>query len=136
MSIFVHLIFNGNCAEAFAFYEKCLRGKIEFSMTYGESPMAAQMPPEAQKMVMHTSLAVGDFRIAGADAPGQRYKTPQGFDVALDVKDEAEADRLFSELSQGGKVEMPIQKTFWAKRFGMCVDRFGIPWMVNCSDPT
>jgi PhnB protein len=132
MHVYVHLGFNGNCAEAFAFYEKVMRGKIEMSMTYGESPMAAQMPPDTHKMVIHTSLAIGEARITGADAPGAHYQTPQGFSVVLDVKDEAEADRLYNELSAGGTITMPIQKTFWARRFAMFTDRFGTPWMINC----
>jgi PhnB protein len=135
MHINPHVNFNGNCAEAFQFYATCLRGKVEMSMTYGESPMAAQMPPETHQMVIHSSLLFGDQRITGADAPGQHYKAPQGFHIALDVKEEEEADRIFGELSQGGRVEMPIQKTFWAKRFGMLVDRYGIPWMINCGNP-
>jgi len=135
MQISPHLGFSGQCAEAFAFYEKCLRGKIEMSMTYGESPMAAQMPPEAQKMIIHASLAIGDQRLSGADAPGERYKKPQGITIAIDVKEESEAERIFGELSRGGTVQMPLQQTFWARRFGMCTDRFGIPWMVNCGNP-
>ena len=134
MQINPHLNFNGQCAEAFAFYEKCLRGKIEMSMTYGESPMAGQFDAASQKMVIHTSMVVGDQRLTGGDAPGGRYQKPQGFQIALDVKEEAEAGRIFDELSQGGSIQMPLQKTFWARRFGMFVDRYGIPWMVNCGD--
>jgi PhnB protein len=135
MKISTHLSFNGNCAEAFAFYEKCLGGKIEMTMTYGQSPMASQCTPEDHKLVMHTSLAVGDRRLTGADAPPNYFKTPQGFAVMLDVTEEAEADRLFRELSEGGTIQFPVQQTFWARRFGMCTDRFGTPWMINCGNP-
>ena len=136
MQLSTHLGFNGKCAEAFAFYEKLLGGKILMTMTYGESPMAAQFSRGEQSLVMHTTLAIGEYRLMGADAPGERYKPQQGFAVSLDVQDEAEADRIFDGLAKGGTVQMPIQKTFWAKRFGMVTDRFGTPWMVNCGNPT
>lgn len=131
----VYLHFNGNCAAAFKFYEKCLGAKIGMTMTYGESPAAEQTPPEQRKAVMHTRLAVGDTVIMGSDCPPDRYFKPQGFAVAVNTTDSAEADRVFAALGAGGSVTMPIQETFWAKRFGMLVDQFGIAWMVNCEKP-
>jgi len=130
-----YLSFNGNCKQAFQFYEKSLGGKIVFSMTYGESPMAGQTPPEQQNRIMHTSLVVGGHTIAGADAPPQHFSKPQGFCVTLSISDEAEAERVFNALSEGANVQMPMQETFWAKRFGMLIDQFGTPWMVNCEKP-
>ncbi len=135
MKVQPYLTFNGQCKEAFQFYEKCLKGKIQFMMTNGESPMAEKTPPDQRNRIMHVSLAVGDQTIAGADAPPQYYSKPQGFSVALNVPDQAEAERVFQALSDGATVQMPIQETFWAKRFGMLVDRFGTPWMVNCEKP-
>lgn len=132
MRVQPHLNFNGNCEEAFKFYEKALNGKITFSMRFGETPMAGQVPPDWQNKIIHTTLAVGEQAISGADAAGEHYKTPQGMSVAIDISDPNEADRIFGALSQGAKVQMPIQETFWAKRFGALTDRFGIPWMVNC----
>lgn len=135
MKVSPYLTFNGDCKRAFQFYEKALGGKIEFSMTYGESPMADQTPAGQRDRIMHTSLKVGDSVISGADAPPERYSKPQGFSVALSVDDPAEADKVFNALSQNANIMMPIQETFWAKRFGMLVDQFGQAWMVNCEKP-
>ena len=128
----VHLNFNGRCKEAFSFYEQVLGGKIQFMMTYGESPMAAQMPAETKDYVMHASISIGDTVVLGADAPPDRYGAPVGFDVCLTPDDVAEGERIFNALAEGGTIEMPFQKTFWSERFGMVTDRFGTPWMINC----
>lgn len=127
-----YLMFNGNCEEAFKFYEKCFGGKILAIMTYGSSPMASKTPPDFVNRIMHARLDVGGTIVMGSDAPPGRTETPQGFSMAIGMKDVAEAERVYAELSEGGKVEMPLQQTFWAVRFGMLTDRFGIPWMVNC----
>jgi len=127
-----YLIFNGQCEAAFKFYEKCLGGKIEATMTHGDSPMSQQVPEEWRKKIMHARMTVGDVVLMGSDAPPDHYQAPQGFSLSIGAKDPAEAERIFNELAQNGKVQMPLQKTFWAVRFGMVVDRFGIPWMVNC----
>lgn len=134
MKLNTHLTFNGNCREAFGFYEKCLGGKIMFSMTVGDSPMA-QSSPESQNAIMHISLRLGDDILTGADAFMGGYTKPQGFGVLFSVDQPADAERIFKELAEGGTIRMPIQETFWAHRFGECVDRFGIPWMINCSKP-
>ena len=127
-----YLIFNGQCEAAFKFYEKCLGGKIEATMTHGDSPMSQQVPEEWRKKIMHARMTVGDVVLMGSDAPPDHYQAPQGFSLSIGTKDPAEAERIFNELAQNGKVQMPLQKTFWAVRFGMVVDRFGIPWLVNC----
>lgn len=132
MHINPYLNFNGQCAEAFKFYEEVFGGKVTFSMTWGEMPDADQFPKEAHKLIMHTSLTVGDQTIMGADSPPGQYEKPAGLNVSIHVKDVAEGERLFNKLSAGGSVTMPFQKTFWSPGFGMCADRFGIPWMVNC----
>jgi len=135
MRLHPHLNFDGRCAEAFKFYEQCLDGKISFSMTYGESPAVGQVPADWGKKIIHATLSVGDDEFSGADAPPNYYQKAQGFHVALDVKDAGEAERIFKSLAENATVEMPLQETFWATRFGMLVDRFGIPWLVNCSKP-
>jgi len=132
MQIDPYLLFNGNCEEAFKFYEKCFGGKIEGMMTHGASPMAAQVPQEWHNKIIHARLVVDGQVLMGSDAPPQHFQQPQGFSVSIGVKQVAEAERIFQALAENGKVKMPIQQTFWAVRFGMLVDRFGIPWMVSC----
>ena len=131
MHINTYLNFNGQCDEAFKFYEKLLGGEIKFKMTWGESPMAKDLTVEAQNFIMHASLKIGDGDLMGADSPPGRYTKPTGMNVSIHVKDAAEGERIFNELAQDGEVQMPFQKTFWSAGFGMCVDRYGIPWMVN-----
>jgi PhnB protein len=135
MRLGTHLNFDGNCRAAFEYYEKCLGGKVTAMLTYGESPMAAHVPPGDHGKVLHATLELGDQRLTGADLPAGRYGKPQGFDVLLTVDDPQEAERIFAALADGGWVQMPLQETFWALRFGMATDRFGTPWMVNCEKP-
>lgn len=130
-----YLNFKFTCAEAFAFYEKLFGGKITFMMSHGDSPMAGDMPPEWHKAVMHATLDIKGQIIQGADAPGDWYQTPAGFAVIIELEDEAEADRIFTALVEGGYEKMAMAETFWAKRFGMCTDRFGTPWMINVPKP-
>ncbi len=127
-----YLQFDGRCQAAFKFYERCLGGKIEFVLTNGESPMAAQVPAELHKRIMHARMTIGDQVVMGSDAPPERYEGPQGFSMSLGVEEPAEAERVFRALAQDGTVRMPLQETFWARRFGMLIDQFGIPWMINC----
>jgi PhnB protein len=132
MQINPYLSFNGKCAAAFKFYEKVLGGKLLMMMTYGESPMAAQTAPDHKDRIVHARLAVGDMLLMGADAPPQFYTPMQGMVVTIGVDTPAEAERVFTALAENGTVRMPIQETFWAQRFGMLIDQFGTPWMVNC----
>ena len=133
MQLNPYLTFKGQCEEAFKFYQQCLGGTIQMMMTFGDSPMADQAPPEWRDKIMHATLMVGETPLGGSDAPPDRYEQPKGFSITIQLDDTAEADRIFQSLSEGGNVTMPIQQTFWAARFGMFVDRFEIPWMVNCS---
>ena len=135
MQLNAYLNFNGQCAAAFRFYERVLGGKIGMMMTYGESPIAEHTPAESRDAILHATLQVGDAVLLGADAPPGRFQQPQGFSVTIGLDDPAEAERIFAELSTGGTVHMPLQQTFWAERFGMLVDQFGIPWMINCRRP-
>ncbi|MHB1865741.1 MAG: VOC family protein [Acidobacteriaceae bacterium] len=132
MQLTPYLNFNGNCEEAFKFYERHLGGTIEAIHTFAGSPMEKHFSPEWRDKVMHARMTVGKTVLMGSDAPDGRYQVPQGFSVSLNVKDPAEADRAFHALSANGTVQMPIQETFWAKRFAMFTDSFGIPWMINC----
>jgi PhnB protein len=104
-------------------------------MTFGESPMAANTPVEQFGRILHVSFEWNGDSLSGADSPPGYYKAPQGFHIALNPSEPAEAERIFSALAEGGSIEMPLQETFWARRFGMLTDRFGVPWMVNCGPP-
>ena len=129
-----YLTFAGTCEAAFRFYEQTLGGKIVMMQTHAETPMAEHVPAEWGSKVMHAHLQLGDRSLMGSDAPPDRYQPPAGFSLALQVAEVAEAERIFGALAEGGQVQMPLQQTFWAERFGMLVDRFGIPWMVNCGE--
>jgi PhnB protein len=127
-----YLTFNGQCEAAFKFYEQCLGGKIVAMMTHAGTPAEEHVPPEWRNKILHCRLIVGDEALMGSDAPPGRYEEPKGFSVSLQINDPGEAERIFHALAENGTVRMPLQPTFWAVRFGMLVDRFGIPWMVNC----
>lgn len=136
MQLSPHLSFDGRCEEAFRFYEKSLQGRILFLMAYRDSPAAKEVPPEWGDKILHATFAMGDQRISGSDTPPGLYRKPQGISLTLNITDVAEAERIFRELASDGAVEMPLQETFWALRFGMFTDKFGIPWMVNCARPS
>jgi len=128
-----YLTFNGNCEAAFKFYAKVLGGKIEAMMPHEGTPAAEHVPSGWRKKIMHARLALGDMVLMGSDAPPDHYDGPmKGFSVSLGIDDPADAERIFHALAVNGTVRMPIQETFWAARFGMLVDQFGTPWMINC----
>ncbi len=127
-----YLNFDGTCAEAMRFYERVLGGKIDNMQTFGQSPMADQMPPGCADRVMHARMTLDGAVIMASDTmPGQPFHGMHGFAVALTYPTAGEAKEVFDALSDGAKVGMPLQKTFWAEAFGMLTDRFGTPWMVN-----
>ena len=133
MNLNPYLHFKGQCEEAFKFYEKCLGAKIEVMIPFEGTPAAEQAPAEWRKKIMHARLMLNGQALMGSDPPPAYYQKPEGFSVAINVKDAGEAERIFASLSVNAMtIKMPIQQTFWAVRFGMLVDRFGIPWMVNC----
>lgn len=130
-----YLLFDGQCEAAFAFYAKCLGGKIEAMLPHEGSPAACNVPAEWRKKILHARLNLGDGVLMGCDAPPSHQQKPQGFSVSIQMQQPAEAERIFHALAENGTVRMPIQETFWATRFGMLVDQFGIPWMINCPRP-
>ncbi|HWI28399.1 MAG TPA: VOC family protein [Stellaceae bacterium] len=132
MQVNPYLSFDGQCEAAFKFYESCLGGRIGAMLSYGETPMAEHMPPEARGRIAHARLMLGNQVLMGGDAPPGRYEPSKGMSVTLGIEGADEAERVFQALAEGGTVTMPLQKTFWALRFGMLVDRFGTPFMINC----
>ncbi len=132
MQLNPYLLFNGNCADAFKFYEKCLGGKIVMMMTHEGTPAAEQVPANWREKIIHARMTVGDQVLMGSDAPPDRYAPMKGFTVSFTADSPADAERIFKALSEKGAVGMPMQQTFFAVRFGMVVDQFGTPWMVTC----
>jgi PhnB protein len=133
MQIRPYLSFNGQCAEAFGFYQQVLGGTLEL-VRVSDTPMAADVPPGFDSdSIMHACLTIGDALLMASDAPSDMYEPAGGTSVSIHVDRTDEAERIFRELAEGGKVTMPIAETFWSPRFGMLVDRFGVPWMVNCA---
>ena len=132
-----YLFFSGRCEEAIEFYQKALGAKVEMLMRFKESPdpmPPGMIPPGWESKVMHASLRIGETIVMASDGcggkPGEKPGF-EGFSLSLAVPPEAEADRAFAALAEGGNVTMPLDKTFWSPRFGMLQDRFGVGWMVN-----
>ncbi len=135
MQVHPYVMFNGQCQAAFTFYARSLGGTIEAMLTHEGTPMAEHVPPEWRQKIIHARLRLGDGVLLGADALPAYYQKPQGVSVSVAVTQPAEAERFFHALAENGTVRMPIQETFWAARFGMLVDQFGISWMINCDRP-
>ena len=133
MRVSPYLRFNGHCEAAFKFYEKALGGKIEIMQTFGASPGGEQMPSKSRDKIMHATLRIGESVLMGSGSTPEEFETPQGFSIALTIDDRKAAERAFAALSQGGTVEMALQETFWASRFGMLTDRYGVAWMISCA---
>lgn len=137
MQLNPYLHFGGRCAEAFAFYEQHLGARGNGVMFFRNGPAADQVGPEMQDKVMHASLLLGDVELVGTDGDGDGCEAPgaaiTGMHVVLTVDAPEEAENLYAVLAEGGTAEMSMDETFWAKRFGMVVDRFGVPWMINCN---
>jgi PhnB protein len=133
MPIEPYLFFNGRCEEAVEFYKKALGAEVLMLMRFKESPEPLQpgMPPGSENKIMHVSLRIGDATVMASDGGCTGQTTFQGFSLSLTVANEADADRKFAALAEGGQVQMPLGKTFWSPRFGMVADRFGVTWMVN-----
>ncbi|MGE5214172.1 MAG: VOC family protein [Nitrospirota bacterium] len=129
-----YLFFNGRCEEAIEFYRKALGAKVETMMRYKESPEPPPpglVPPGFENKIMHSSFRIGQTTVMVSDGSSANKARFEGFSLGLHVSSEAEADRAFNALAEGGKIKMPLTKTFWSPRFGMLEDRFGIGWMIN-----
>ena len=129
-----YLSFKGECEAAFKFYEQCLDAQLGAIFRYAGSPLADNVPPDWSDKIMHGTLTVGGTVLMGGDVAPDRYEEPKGFSLSLQIKSTADAERIFYELAKDGRVVMPLEKTFWAACFGMVVDRFGIPWLINCEE--
>ena len=130
----VGLHFNGECEAAFKFYERLFGLKLEFVMPWNASPLASQAPA-GWGGILFARLRGPSMTLLGADALPGTYERPTGFTLTLTAADQPEAERIFNELAQGGSVGMPLQETFFALRYGVVVDRFGIPWEIRCGKP-
>lgn len=128
-----YLGFNGNCAEAVRFYERVLGGKLEILMSGADSPMAAHIPKESAHRIIHARLALpgGGYLYAGDCPENPPYEGIKGVSFTLNYDTTAEAKKVFAALAEGGKITMAMQEAFWAKAWGMLVDKFGTPWIVN-----
>jgi PhnB protein len=127
-----YLTFNGNCEEAFKAYNKILGGEIVAMIPHEGTPAEEHTPPAWRKKILHARLVQNGMVLMGSDAPPDRYQPMQGFSVALQVKEPAEAERIFNALADKGTVRLPLSETFFALKFGMLTDKFGTPWMINC----
>jgi PhnB protein len=132
MQMTPYLSFDGRCEEAFDFYQGCFGGELGPIFRYAGTPLADQVPADWHDKVMHGSLTVGEQVLMGGDVAPGRYEAPRGISLSLHIQSTDEAERIFSALSRDGNVLMPLAQTFWAARFGVVVDRFGIPWLINC----
>jgi PhnB protein len=135
MQVNPYLTFNGQCEEAFKSYAKILGGEIVAMMPHEGTPAERHVPAEWRKKIIHARLIVDGVPLMGSDAPPDGYEKMQGFSVTLNIKEPAEAERIFNALAEKGSVRMPLGETFWAEKFGMVTDRFGTPWMINCEKP-
>ena len=133
MQVSVYLSFNGDCEAAFQLYERCLGAHIGQVFRYSGMPLADRVPADWSEKVMHGSITIGEQILMGADVVPGQYEPPKGMSLSLHPDGVEETERMFAGLAEGGRVLAPLEKTFWAERFGMVVDRFGIPWMVNCA---
>ncbi|MBM3289025.1 MAG: VOC family protein [Candidatus Hydrogenedentes bacterium] len=132
MVIQPYLFFDGRCDEALEFYRTALGAEVLSLMRFKESPQPEYNPPGSAEKVMHAHFRVGDTHVMASDGRCQGKPTFAGFSLSLGVDSNAEAGRLFAALSDGGKVQMPMDSTFFASRFGMVADKFGVSWMVIC----
>ena len=133
MQLQPYLFFDGRCEEAIEFYKSALGIKVEMLMRFKDSPEpvpAGMCPPGSDNKVMHAALRIGDTLVMASDGMAGGKPEFKGFSLSVDAANEAEADKLFAALGMGGKVTMPLAKTFYSPRFGMLTDKFGVGWMV------
>jgi PhnB protein len=135
LQVNAYLSFCGDCEEAFTLYADCLGGTIGTVYRYAGTSLAVQVPADWDQKVMHTTLTIGDQVFMGGDVAPDRYEKPRGFSLSIHMSTPFEAERVFRTLGESGTIVMPLAETFWAARFGMVVDRFGVPWLINCDTP-
>jgi PhnB protein len=135
MKLNTYLNYGGNCAEAFRFYEKHLGGKIQMLMTHGEGPNAGEVPANWKNAVLHARMSLGGTEILAADIPPERFKPMRSAYLTLTADTIAEAERVYSLLTEGGEIFMPMAETFFSARFAMLRDKFGTSWMLLCEAP-
>jgi PhnB protein len=133
MQVNAYLNFDGSCEAAFRFYAESLGGRIDAMVPHEGTPAAEHVAAEWHAKILHATLTVGGTVLMGSDSPPGHYQQPQGFAVSLQTETPEEAERAFQALSKGGTVQMPLQQTFFSARFGMLVDQFHVPWMINCT---
>ena len=131
MRLNTHLTFNGQCREAFQVYAQYLAGEITAMVTFNDVRTDSSAAGFGDK-ILHATLKVGDQRLTGADLQSAEYQIPKGFAVQLNIDDPDQAKLIFEAFIVGGVIQFPLQKTFWAKYYGLLTDRFGIPWEINC----
>lgn len=132
MQVNPYLFFDGQCQAAFEFYAQILGGELDAMMTFKGSPAESEVPADWGEKIMHTQLTLGNWAIMGSDCMPGQYQAPQGLWVSLQVPGPNEAERIFNAFAEDGTIQMPLEKTFWAQRFGTVTDKFGTPWMINC----
>ena len=132
MSVTPYLFFDGRCEEAIEFYKKTLGAEVGMMMRYKESPEKNMCTPANENKIMHASMRIGGTLVMLSDGRAEGKPKFEGFSLSLDPKTEAEAEKMFTALSQGGQVQMPLTSTFFAKSFGMVADKFGMGWMIIC----
>ena len=132
MQVQQYLFFDGKCEEAIEFYKSTLGARVEMMMKFKDNPdpQPGSCPPGAENKVMHAAMHIGDSLVMASDGFAKGRPEFKGFSLSVDMKDEAEAKRVFSALSQGGQVQQPLTKTFFSPSFGMVADKFGVSWMV------
>ena len=135
MRINPYLTFGGNCEEAIRAYQKILGGEIVAMMPYGESPRRRRRRRNGARRSCTPASIFGGNVLMASDAPPDRFQKMQGIEVALNVKEPTEAERVFNALAEKGTIGLPLSETFWAAKFGMLTDRFGTPWLINCEKP-
>jgi PhnB protein len=130
MQVTPYLTFEGRCEEAIEFYKKALDAKVDMMMRFGEAPDKSMVTPGSENKIMHAALRIGDAEVFASDGRSQGKTEFKGIALAIGANDEAAAERMFNALADGGQVQMPLTKTFFAKSFGMVADKFGVGWMI------
>lgn len=136
MQVQAYITFGGRCEEALEFYKKSIGAEVTGLMRWKDSPEASMKPPPGyEEKIMNAAFRIGETQLMADDGMGEKTPEFKGMTLAIEVADDAEAQRVFTALSDGGNVQMPLMKTFWSSSFGMLSDKFGVPWMVNVKAP-